>query len=278
MEQLIGFNQNAFHRDEGGFPSFEEMIRSVAELGFNMYEFCPEFPEQTPDALTPQRRREALSLSNSLGLKLNVHASFASVNPCFMNDHTRAESIRQLKREIELAHDLESEIITIHPGPPTMHARWYSPEIPWQTILRSFEELLLFAEPLGVCICAENVFSGFIGKEASLIRLFDEIDSPFFGLTFDFGHHNVIYNDSPLAERTAAMIRIMGRFKDKIRELHLHDNNGAGDEHWHLGSGVIDYHAGIREARRLGIEAKWCLESTTIESVLKSKAALSDYL
>lgn len=57
---FIGINQDTFCKDGGGFPSFEEMIRSIAELGLNLYEFCPEYVEQTPGVLTPKRRREAL--------------------------------------------------------------------------------------------------------------------------------------------------------------------------------------------------------------------------
>ena len=39
---LIGINQDTFHRESGGFPPFEEMIRGVAELGLDLFEFCPD--------------------------------------------------------------------------------------------------------------------------------------------------------------------------------------------------------------------------------------------
>ena len=274
---LIGINQDTFHIEAGGFPSFEEMICGIAELGLNLFEFCPEYIEQTPDALTPERRRAAMALAQSLGVKLLVHASFASVNICFINEHTRAESVRQLKREIQLAHDLESDAITIHPGPPTGHARWYAKDMAWSMMLKSYEELLAFAEPLGVCICTENM-PRFVSREDDLTRLLANVDCPGFGLTFDFGHHNLIYNDLPLPDRTAKMKDILCRFHDRIRVLHLHDNKGTKDDHEGLGWGEIDYNAAVPEVLRLGINAYWSMELAGREAVAQSKAKLSEYL
>lgn len=275
---VIGINQDTFHRESGGFPSFEDMIRGIAELGLDLFEFCPEYREQTPDVLTPKRRRDAVALARSLGVKLLVHASFASVNICFINDHTRSESVRQLKREIQLAHDLESDAITIHPGSPRGHARWYAKDTLWEPMLRAYEELLSFAEPLGVRICTENIDKQFVGTEEDLARLFADIDSPSFGLTFDFGHHNLIYNDSPLPDRTARMKDMLGRFREKIWVLHIHDNKGSKDDHQGLGWGEIDYDAAIREVLRLGINAYWSMELAGKEATVQSKAKLAEYV
>lgn len=62
----LGTNQDPFCLRGGGFPPFEEMLAGVAEMGLNLAEFCPEYLEQTPDALTPERRRKALALATIL--------------------------------------------------------------------------------------------------------------------------------------------------------------------------------------------------------------------
>ncbi len=274
---LIGINQNSFHRQEGGFPSFEDMIRGIGELGLNLFEFCPEYLEQTPDVLTPQRRREALALAKSLGIKLLVHASFASVNCCFINDHTRAESVRQLKREIELAHDLESDSITIHPGSPVGHAKWYPKAHFWDIVTKSYEELLAHAEPLGVRICTENLSKSFVGTIEHLEQLFADLDSPNFGLTFDFGHHNLIYNDQPLALRTDLMVDLLERFKERVWVLHIHDNKGMRDDHKALGWGDIDYRAGMRKVVQAGINAFWSMELDSFDDAVTTKRTLAEF-
>jgi sugar phosphate isomerase/epimerase len=274
----VGPNQDSFHREGGGFPTFEEMIQEVAELGLDLFEFCPEYLEQTPDVLTPQRRRQALSLAQSLGVKLLVHASFASVNCCFINEHTRRASNEQLKREIQLAHDLESDAITIHPGPPRGHFHWYPKPYFWDMLKASYEELLTFAEPLGVRICTENIDRQFVGPDESVERILSDLASEQFGLTFDFGHYNLIYNDLPPSERHHRMKDALVRFRDKIWVFHIHDNNGDRDEHAALGTGIIDYSALLPEVNRLGIDAHWSLELASRESIKTSVARLTPFL
>lgn len=274
----IGINQDSFYKQDGGFPTFEDMIRGVAELGLNMYEFCPEYLEQTPDILTPQRRRDALALAQSLDVQLIVHASFASINICFINEHTRAESVRQLKREIELAHDLESDVITIHPGTPCGHFRWYPKEYFWDMLKRSYAELLEFAEPLGVRICTENIDRCFVGLDEDVARIIEDMDSVHFGLTFDFGHYNLIYNDLPLKERTARTRAALERFRDRIWVLHIHDNRGQRDDHDALGTGEIDYDVLMPEVARLGIQAHWSMELAGIDAAIVSRDRLSRFI
>ncbi|MBN2308881.1 MAG: sugar phosphate isomerase/epimerase [Candidatus Hydrogenedentes bacterium] len=275
---LIGINQDSFHKAEGGFPTFEEMIEGCAELGLTLFEFCPEYLEQTPDVLTPERRRAAVKLGQSLGVKLLVHASFASVNCCFINAHTRAESVRQLKREIELAHDIESDAITIHPGRPQGHFQWYPKGYFWDMLRRSYEELLAHAEPLGVRICTENISRDFVGPDESVAQILADMDSEWFGLTLDFGHYNLIYNELPLPERMERMRAALGLFKDKIWVFHIHDNRGERDDHDALGTGQIDYDLLIPEVLRLGIDAYWSMELAGIEAARVSKAKLEGFL
>ena len=275
----LGTNQDSFCRRGGGFPPFEEMMQGVADMGLTLFEFCPEYVEQAPDLLTPGRRKEARKLADSLGLKLAIHASYGSLNICFMNRYTRAESIRQLKREIELAHDLESDIITVHPGAPMGLAPWYSVEhFWWPMMLDSYAELVRHAEPLGVRITTENINNWFVGSKESLTRLYADLDSPNFGLTFDFGHHNLIYSDLPLQQRTAAMLDIFESLGSRIWMLHVHDNNGVHDDHIGLGKGEIDFATAFPALMEHEIQAYWSMELTNRVDVNLSKARIDEFL
>ena len=82
----------------------------------------------------------------------------------------------------------------------------------WMKTLRAFEPDL-FTGP-GYALPGE------VGTEEQLMRLFADIDSPDFGLTFDCGHHNLIYNEYPLVERTGMAKRILEQFRDRIWVLH----------------------------------------------------------
>jgi sugar phosphate isomerase/epimerase len=274
----IGANQNVFHRkNRGGFLLFEDMIEGIAELGLDLFEFCPEYLEQTPDALTPPRRRNARTKAERLNIKLVVHASFSSINITFINKHVRAAALDQLKREIKLAHDLESDIITIHPGVKSAHASWYPESHYWDAQIAAYQELLAFAAPLGVRICTENINPGGVGTEEQVAQLFANLDSPHFGLTFDFGHHNLIYNKYSLGERTEAAKSILKRFADRIWMLHVHDNWGEKDDHMAIGMGQIEYDVLMPEVLRNGLDAYWSMELDEVEHVQISKAALLAY-
>ena len=272
----LGINQDPFCKRGGGFPAFEEMIRGVAKMELNLFEFCPEYLEQTPDALTPSRRRKALALANDLGIKLAVHASYGSLNICFINEHTRAESIRQLKREIELAHDLECDAITVHPGLPTGLRPWYSRQFFWDMMLASYEELLEFARPLGVTVCCENVDPLFVGRLEHFDTLLTHFDGSDFGITFDFGHHNLIYGDLPVPGRTNAMLDLFRRFGSRVKMLHIHDNRGQRDDHDQLGTGEIDFAAAIPGLAAGGVDAYWSMELTSKRSAVNSAAGLRE--
>ena len=270
----LGTNQDPFCLRGGGFPPFEEMLAGVAEMGFNLFEFCPEYLEQSPDVLTPARRRKALALAGSHGLKMAVHASYGSLNICFINEHTRAESIRQLKREIELAHDLECDAITVHPGLPTGLRPWYPRQYFWDMMLRSYEQLLEYARPKGVTICCENVDPRFVGRLEHFQSLLTHFDGPDFGITFDFGHHNLIYGDLPVQRRTDKMLELFSRFGDRVKVLHIHDNRGQRDDHDQLGTGEIDFAAAIQGLSDCGVDAYWSMELTSKRSVVNSAATV----
>ncbi len=113
-----------------------------------------------------------------------------------------------------------------------------------------------------------------MGREEQLSRLFSELDSDRFGLTFDFGHHNLIYNECPLSQRTEKTKEMLRRFSEKIWVLHLHDNQGRRDDHAGLGTGEIEYAMVIPEVLQCGIRAYWSMELAGREAALASQALL----
>jgi sugar phosphate isomerase/epimerase len=193
----------------------------------------------------------------------------------------REEAVRQLKREIELAHDLESDVITIHPGPPGGHSRWYPEEDAWEIMARSYQDLLKCAGPLGVRVCTENMmstaFPSASGTLACLERIFEIADVPHFGLTFDFGHHNLIHKDLSIPERTQRAIEILRRFRDRIWVLHIHDNQGERDDHAAVGTGQVDYDTLMPELCELGIQAYWSMELCGWEAIDPCRRRVAAY-
>jgi len=141
-------------------------------------------------------------------------------------------------------------------------------------MLCSYEELLAFAGPKGVTICCENVDPLFVGRLEHFDALLGHFDSPGFGVTFDFGHHNLIYRDLPVEKRTVKMLELFSRFGDRIKVLHIHDNRGGRDDHDQLGTGEIDFARAIPGLAECAVDAYWSMELTSKRSAVNSAATL----
>lgn len=79
-------------------------------------------------------------------------------------------------------------------------------------------------------ILIENVFDT---DTRLLLELFEVLPSSRFGACFDVGHWHVYARQS-----------LESWFKDlghRIEEVHMHDNDGSGDQHAAIGKGTIDF-------------------------------------
>jgi sugar phosphate isomerase/epimerase len=95
-------------------------------------------------------------------------------------------------------------------------------------------------------------------------------DTEQFGLTFDLGHHNLTYQDLPVEKRTASMQEVFRRFGPRIKVLHIHDNEGKGDDHAALGTGEIDFETVLGEARKTCPAALWSMELESLDALKQS--------
>ena len=60
--------------------------------------------------------KDLIDKMNSYDLKYTIHAPFIEVNPASVNPALGKSSIDEIKRSIDLANILDSEIVVIHPG------------------------------------------------------------------------------------------------------------------------------------------------------------------
>jgi sugar phosphate isomerase/epimerase len=91
-----------------------------------------------------------------------------------------------------------------------------------------------------------------------------------FGLTFDLGHHNLMYHDLATKERMASMAEVLRRFGSRTKVLHIHDNNGTGDDHAALGTGEIDFEEVLGAAIESCPDVLWSMELQQLDAVGQS--------
>jgi sugar phosphate isomerase/epimerase len=133
-------------------------------------------------------------------------------------DRVKAKRIAacdEIKRALEIAEAVPFRYLIQHLGAPQDD---YD-EAKLEAAFSSLDELRLFAKHRGVEILLENIPNGLSSAEKLLLFLGQtHLDM---GFCFDTGHANVM----------GGVEQEFERMKDRIRSLHVHDNDGTKDSH-----------------------------------------------
>ena len=89
-------------------------IKQAAELGADGIQMYATKGENSPENLTPAKRRELLDIVKSHGLRFS--ALCGDLGRGFFNPELNPELIEKSKRILDLAKDLETDIVTTHIG------------------------------------------------------------------------------------------------------------------------------------------------------------------
>jgi sugar phosphate isomerase/epimerase len=113
--------------------------------------------------------------------------------------------------------------------------------------VRRLRQLVDLAEESNVTLALENIFDN-----RYLRYVFDRIVSPNLGFCYDAGHRNC---NEPSAD-------LLALFGDKLVALHLHDNDGSGDQHLIPFEGKIDWMEQMAKIAATGYAGATTLECT----------------
>jgi L-ribulose-5-phosphate 3-epimerase len=133
---------------------------------------------------------------------------------------TRARGKAVVRKQLELAAELEMDAILVVPGVVTPEVSY---EECWARSQEALAELASEAEKLGVRIGVENVWNRFLLSPLEMVRYLDEIGSPWVGAYFDVG--NVLLFGYP-----EQWIRSLGGriVKVHVKDFSLRAGNAAG--------------------------------------------------
>ncbi|MCX8042769.1 MAG: sugar phosphate isomerase/epimerase [Desulfobacterota bacterium] len=181
--------------------------------------------------------------------RLAVHGPFVGIDYTY-KDHLLRDAVRKrLDMTFDMVCTLRPDTLVLHSGCPEQMVRfgltdpWFEQAVAfWRQEIKRYEEL-------GVRVVLENVVEP---NPDLLIQLVDKVSSAYLGLCFDIGHATLC---SPLPP--AAWVEQMG---NRLMHVHLHDNNGATDEHLPIGKGHIDIDAFFDALYRLAPNATISLE------------------
>jgi sugar phosphate isomerase/epimerase len=214
----------------------EAFLETITALGLDHVELKREYLHGHPDAPDPERVAE---LRASYDVTVTYHAPFRDWNLASFNDASRAAAVEQVKATLDDAATAGAGAVVVHGGSVPRRYPAYVREKAERVARESLAACAAHAADVGVPLCLENQphseterryttspdalagVLGSVGHEDSL------------GVTLDVGHAKVNgYDWRSFADR----------FGDRVRVLHLSDNDGTGDQHM-----PITDHAPIRE-------------------------------
>ena len=164
------------------------------------------------------------------------------------DDAAREQAVGEIGAALELARRVPLSTMIVHPGlQDTLLSA--SVQNSRDAALRSVEEIVALASPLGVRVALEVIPTAMATADA-LAELLDELDMPEVGVCLDFGH----------AHMQGDVVDAIETLSGVLIATHVHDNHGRRDEHLAPFEGTIDWTAAVTALQKIGYDGTMMLE------------------
>jgi len=164
--------------------------------------------------------------------RIAVHGPFLGLI-YFYRDHLLRDAVQaRLDRTFEVAAALRPQTLILHTNWKLDHAALGLSEVWRDETARFWRGEIGRYEEIGVTVALENLLEP---DPDLMIGCCDLVGSERFKLCLDVGHVNV-WSELSHAEWIARMGR-------RVAHIHVHDNDGASDQHLPPGQGTVDFDA-----------------------------------
>ena len=201
-----------YARDTGD-PS--PYLERVAAAGFSHIHWCHQWNTDFIYS-NPEIVQIGIWLK-TFGLRLlDLHGSTGpEKNWASPKDYERLAGVELVRNRIEMTARLGGAVVVMHIPAGAVGT----------PLKRSLDELEPWARRLGIRLALEN------GDFPAIRSLFEAYGPDYVGLCYDAGHGNL----------TPAGLDQLACLKNRLHAVHLHDNDGSGDQHNLPFSGTIDW-------------------------------------
>lgn len=251
---------------------FDEAIDAAAKLGANGLQLGATRGDTTPEVLTPQKRVELLKKVKDKGLAFS--ALCGDFGKGFWRKELNPELIEGSKRVLDLAKDLETDIVTTHIGtvPNDKNSERY------KIMQEACFELSRYADSIGSHFAIET------GPETSIVlkEFLDTLNSTGVAVNLDPANLVMCVGDDP--------VKAVYNLKDYI--VHTHAKDGIMLKPGHpeyienvrtykelpLGLGGVDFPAYLKALEDVGYRGYLTIEREVGENPSKDIATAVDFL
>ena len=200
-------------------------IKRIADLGLGIEVYANN---HVLDDLDMGDVKEVSKMLQDNGIACTAHAPFMDLSPGGFDKTIKAVSRDKIKKAVEMAHLLHAKGIVCHPG----YDKWRfdgNEQLWLESSIETWTDILGEVKD-GLVLMLENIFEE---TPSTLRALFDHFKGKNLYFCFDSGHFNMF--------STVSLGDWLIPLKDRIREMHLHDNHGKSDEHLPIGRGTFPF-------------------------------------
>jgi sugar phosphate isomerase/epimerase len=196
------------YKQDTGCP--QPYLVRISEAGFTHVHWCHHW--HTDFLYSDHEIDQIAHWLTDYGLQLNDLHGSTGVEKSWKSprEYERRAGVELVKNRIHMANRLGTDVVILHiqrePHNPEENATF------WSQFHRSLDEIEPYAQERGIRIALEN--------------LDDNL-----GICYDAGHANYI----------GGGLEFVGRIKDRLISIHLHDNKGSHDEHNLPFTGTVDW-------------------------------------
>ncbi len=234
----------------------EPALRRIADAGFTHVHWCHQW--NTDFLYDHAEICQIARWFKDFGLTLtDLHASLG-VEKCWVSprEYEREAGVALVANRIAMTARLGGDVIIMHTGneprAETDRARF------WTQLGRSLDALEPVARDHGVRIAIENT------NDFPIIRrLLADHGPDYLGLCYDCGHGNMLPDG--LGE--------LEELKDRLIAVHLHDNDGQGDQHLPPFTATVDWEGLAKIMARSAYRKPVSMESSMHNSGITDEAA-----
>ena len=221
-----------------GYPILE-CLDVMRDLGFDGVEVCVERKDGSwvvfDDALVAAVRERVTELGLS-PYSFSLHQDY------IYDDHLLDET----KRAIRMTRDIGSDVFVF-----SGTKRLTGDEAEWDRMVARTRELVDIAAECGVVLAEEFEPDFVVGSTSDLLRLFDEIPSPYLAANLDLGHVFLCDPDP---------MQAIAQLGDKIVHCHVENMRAGVHDHLLLQEGDMDLGAYIGALARVGFDGGLALD------------------
>ena len=252
----IGIGMSSYTRHYG----MEEGLRRMKAQGYDGVDYSAFINSQNPlfdmsESAFRSTLRGQREIIEASGLFVNQTHGAWRCPAMDASEYNRAERFAAMVTGLRGTALLGAPYFVIHCIMPFGEMDSGHKEELWDMNAEYYGRLCKVAADLGVTVCLENL--PFIPLKLSatyeVLDFVRMMDLENFKVCLDTGHA-AVYGHSP-----ADMVRMIG--KDYLATLHVHDNDGRGDQHLRPGEGVTDWADFSRALYEIGFEGVVNLET-----------------